>query len=70
VNHDKPPAQQIAEIFQAGKCRNHYSKVRDGKRILRDVDLLDSANKCPELRALLNTILSLCRGQTIPEPKP
>jgi hypothetical protein len=69
VNRDQPPSARIAEVFQAGRCRNHYSKVRDGKRILRDVNLLDAANKCPELRLLLNTILSLCGGQAIPEPE-
>lgn len=70
VDHTKPPSRHIAEVFQAGKCRTHYSKVRDGKRILRDVDLLVSANACPELKALLNTILRLCGGETIPDPEP
>jgi hypothetical protein len=69
VNHLQPPSRRIAEVFRAGKCRTHYSKVRDGKRILRDVDLLESANQCPELREILNTILDLCGGQEIPAPQ-
>ena len=70
VNHSKPPSRHIAELFRAGKRRDAYSKVRDAKRILRDVDLLDAAHKCPELRALLNTILKLSGGRTIPENEP
>jgi len=66
VNHGKPPSQHIAELFRAGTCRDDYSKTRDAKRILRDVDLLDAARKCPELRGFLNTILELCGGETIP----
>ena len=68
VNHTQPPSYHIAQLFRAGKCRKHYSKVRDGKRILRDANLLDAATECPELRALLNTILRLCGGEEIPDP--
>lgn len=70
VNHGKPPSRYIAEVFRVGTCRDGYSKVRDAKRILRDVDLLDAAHECPELRAMLNTILRLCGGTTIPEMEP
>jgi len=69
VNHNKPPSQHIEELFRAGTRRDAYSKVRDGMRILRDVDLIDAAYKCPELRAMLNTILELCGGETIPDTK-
>ena len=70
VNHSKPPSRHIAELFRAGTRRDAYSKVRDAKRILRDVSLLDAAHTCPELRALLNTILELCGGTAIPETEP
>lgn len=68
VNHNRPPSARIKEVFQAGKCRNHYNKVRDGNRILKGADLLIAANACSELRSFLNTILTLCDGPTVPDP--
>ena len=49
-----------------GKSRDSYVKPRDAQRILRENDLLVSANACPELKAFLNTILGLCGGEAIP----
>lgn len=66
INHDKPPAHRIRELFEVGSCRSSYVKPRDANRILRGKDLLVSANACPELKALLNTILQLCDGDMIP----
>ncbi len=65
VNHINSPAYRIKEIFELGKCRDSYQKPRDAKRILKDNDLLVSAKACPELKAFLNTILSLCEGEVI-----
>lgn len=65
VNHSNPPAHRIKEIFESGKCRDSYQKPRDAKRILKDNDLLVSAKACDELKAFLNTILSLCGGEVI-----
>ena len=65
VNHSNPPADRIKEIFELGKCRDSYQKPRDAKRILRDNDLLVAAQACDELKAFLNTILSLCGGKLI-----
>jgi|SRR5579864_6784456 len=59
VNHMRPPSHHIREIFRIGSCRDDYSKPRDANRILRGKDLSISANKCPELKAFLNTILTL-----------
>lgn len=59
VNHNRPPSYHIREIFRIGKCRDDYSKPRDASRILRGQDLTVSANRCPELKAFLNTILTL-----------
>jgi hypothetical protein len=59
VDHDRPPSYHIREIFRSGKCRDDYSKPRDAARILRGKDLTIAANKCPELKAFLNTILAL-----------
>jgi hypothetical protein len=65
VNHTNPPAHRIKEIFEIGKCRDSYSKVRDAPKILKDNDLMVAVNACAELKAFLNTILSLCEGETI-----
>jgi hypothetical protein len=59
VNHKRPPSYRIREIFELGTRRDSYSKVRDAARILRGKDLTTAALQCPELRALLNTILTL-----------
>ena len=59
VNHSRPPSHHIHEIFRIGSCRDDYSKPRDANRILRGKDLGIPAGKCPELRAFLNTILTL-----------
>jgi hypothetical protein len=57
VNHDKPPAKHLAELFRTGTNKRAYSKTRDGAAILRDQNLEISAKRCPELRAFLDTIL-------------
>jgi hypothetical protein len=59
VNHDKPPAYHIKEIFEAGNCRDSYVKPRDAGRILRENDLSIAINQCAELRAFVETIVSL-----------
>jgi hypothetical protein len=65
VNHSHPPAYHLGETFRNGTCRRHYLKPRDANRILRDQDLSKSAENCRELKAFLNTILSLCGGQPL-----
>jgi hypothetical protein len=59
VNHDKPPAKHLQEVFRSGSNKRAYSKTRDGADILRGQDLEISAARCPELRAFLDTILML-----------
>ncbi len=65
VNHGNSPADRIKEIFELGGKRS-YSKTRDGLAILKDKDLILSVNQCPELKAFINTILSLCKVDLIP----
>ncbi len=65
VNHSRPPSHHIREIFRIGTCRDAYSKSRDANRILRGKDLTEAANKCPELKAFLNTILTLSGGEPL-----
>lgn len=52
--------------WEAGQCRDSYVKPRDAERILRDNDLSLSIAQCPELKAFLNTIISICGGAVIP----
>lgn len=66
VNHDNPPSFRIKEIFEIGKCRDSYVKPRDANRILQENDLLTAINHCSELKALINTILSICGRPLIP----
>lgn len=65
VNHMSPPAHRIAEVFRTGTKRTFYNKPRDAKRILEGKDLSIAAAQCGGLKALLNTLLSLCGGQPI-----
>jgi hypothetical protein len=65
VNHNNPPSYLIKEIFEQGKRRS-YNKQRDAPSILKNNNLMDAVNVCPELKAFLNTILRLCGGDEIP----
>jgi hypothetical protein len=65
VNHNRPPSYHIKEIFRIGASGRHYSKARDAARILQGKDLAVAAKQCPELKALLNTILALVGGDLI-----
>ncbi len=51
-----------AEVFRAGVCRDGYVKPRDANGILRNEDLSIAARHGPELKAFLNTILTLAGG--------
>jgi hypothetical protein len=65
VNHNKPPSYRLEEIFRTGTGRR-YRKILDAGRILQGKDLLIAARACPELKAFLNTILTLCQATPIP----
>lgn len=60
INHMNPPAYRLREVFRTGSKGNAYVKPRDAGRILRDKDLVVTANACSELKAFLNTILLRC----------
>lgn len=60
INHGKPPSYHIKEAFRSGGGRRSYVKVRDANRILRDNGLESSIERCPELRALIDTIVDVC----------
>lgn len=65
VDHTKPPSYRIAEVFESGSCRRSYSKPRDAARILEGKDLAVAAGQCPELKAFLNTILTLSGAEPL-----
>ena len=65
VDHTHPPSYHIKEIFRTGQGPRHYTKTRDAKRILQGKDLSVAAAACAELRAFLNTILTLSEGDPI-----
>ncbi|MDH5476820.1 MAG: DUF4276 family protein [Nitrospinota bacterium] len=65
VNHTKPPAFHIKEVFRNGGRRGQYSKPRDAGRILRENDLSVAIRQCSELKAFVNTILHVCGAQKI-----
>jgi hypothetical protein len=65
VNTVNPPAHRLAKMFEVGKCRDSYNKPRDAGRILKDADLMVSISACSELKAFVNTILTLCGAQEI-----
>ena len=66
VDHTRPPAHRLQELFRAGNRGRSYVKPRDAARILRGQDLIVSANACPELKSFLNTVLTLCGADPIP----
>ena len=65
VNHGNPPAHRIREIFRVGACRDAYVEARDAGRILGKCDLSLAISQCSELRAFVNTIISVCGGEVV-----
>jgi hypothetical protein len=60
VDHGKSPAYLLEEVFRTGPKTHGYVKARDAGRILKDEDLSVAINACPELKAFVDTIVSLC----------
>lgn len=60
VNHNNPPSKRLAEIYRTGSKTKSYKKTSDPQAILQGEDLLVAINACPELKALINRILTLC----------
>ncbi len=65
VNHDKSPAYHIKDIFDLGKSRD-YNKPREAAKILERNGLDAAIRECPELKAFINTILTLCDHPPLP----
>ncbi|MDX2152288.1 MAG: DUF4276 family protein [Bryobacteraceae bacterium] len=62
INHNCPPSRHIQEIFRVGQSPRDYIKTRDAKAILEGQDLSVAIACCPELKAFVNTILTLSGG--------
>lgn len=65
VNHQNPPSVRIKEAFRTGKNGRKYVKARDASTLLDKADLSLAINQCPELKAFINTILTLCQAGPI-----
>jgi hypothetical protein len=64
VNHQKPPSYHVKEIFKSGG-RQDYNKPIHGKKILEKNDLMPAIQACPELKAFVNQIISLCDASRV-----
>jgi hypothetical protein len=64
VNHQKPPSYHIKEIFKLGGKKD-YNKLIHGKKILEKNDLMLAIKACPELKAFVNQIISLCDSSKV-----
>lgn len=60
INHHNSPAYRLAEVYRLGNKSKKYKKTIDAGKILRGEDLMVAINACPELKAFVNRILSLC----------
>jgi hypothetical protein len=60
VDLEQPPSKRLAELYQRARipCQR-YVKTREMYAILDGKDLTVAASQCPELKALLNTLLTL-----------
>lgn len=65
VNHNKPPSSHIKDAFSRGKRRS-YVKPRDALKILEGSNLQVAVERCTELKALVNSLLTISGGQPLP----
>ena len=66
VNNNNTPSNRIKDAYRLGQKRYNYKKPVDAAKILQGQDLMIAIQQCPELKSLVNTILGICGGQTIP----
>ncbi len=62
INHGKPPADRLQEVYRTGSHGRSYKKTIDALAILKDADLTIAIDACPELKALVDTIIKLAGG--------
>jgi hypothetical protein len=67
VNHVNPPAYRLQELYRRAKPRpRKYVKTTEMFDILQGKDLTVAASRCPEFKALLNTLLTLSDLEPLP----
>ena len=59
VDLDRPPSRHLAELYRLARPRRKYVKTAEMSAILRNQDLTVAADRCPEFKALLNTLLTV-----------
>jgi hypothetical protein len=59
VNQNTPPSKHLAELYRLARPARKYIKPIEMAAILQGKDLTIAADQCPELEALLNTLLKL-----------
>jgi len=59
VDRERPPSRRLAELYRLARPRRKYVKTAEMSAILRNQDLTVSADRCPEFKALLNTLLTV-----------
>ncbi len=66
VDRDKPPSKHLEALYAAAHPPRKYVKRIEMLTILRRQNLTVAADQCPELKALLNTLLALGGLSTLP----
>ncbi|MBC8254877.1 MAG: DUF4276 family protein [Ardenticatenia bacterium] len=59
VDLERPPSSRLAELYRLAKPPRKYVKTAEMSAILRNQDLTVAADRCPEFKALLNTLLAV-----------
>jgi hypothetical protein len=59
VDQDHPPSRRLDELYRIANPPRKYVKPVEMATILRNQDLTVAADQCPELKSLLNTLLTL-----------
>jgi hypothetical protein len=67
VNDEKPPSHHLKELYRRAKQK--YEKPVDAAKILKRHRIEAAADKCPELRSLLDTLTRLCNVTESANPR-
>ena len=59
VDRERPPSRRLAELYRLANPPRKYVKPVEMVAILCHQDLTVAAERCPEFKALLNTLLAL-----------
>jgi len=66
VNLENPPSRRLDELYRIARPPRKYVKPIEMAAVLRNQDLTVAAAQCPELRSLLNTLLTLAGLTLLP----